>query len=88
MVSKIGIDKITHFAFGGMGTALIMLMFLVTGGITFGRVLLGWLISAVIIFIVSVLKELSDDTFDWYDILAAGTGSCVILVFVLLSYLF
>lgn len=88
LISKIGLDKITHFAFGGLITAVIYI--LATGIATYNFLeslgLLGFIL--LFIFVISVIKEFHDTKFDWYDIIAALIGSLLVSLISILGFIF
>ncbi len=81
-----GIDRVAHFGIGGTITALCIL-----AGMIFSHKhapLFLLLYSAVgfgLTFILSMLKEYSDERWDWTDVAAGLAGAALVAVAVFLS---
>lgn len=78
IVEHFGSDKVMHF----LGGALIVAL----------SAYFGWwgvLIGVILTFVISFIKEKwLDDTFDWYDILAAMLGGgCSIIIYLISKWL-
>ena len=71
-------DKVAHFALGGMITACMALISILQEDLSVMATLLCPFIGHVCVFILSVLKEyIVDEAIDWKDIQYAMVGSLV-----------
>lgn len=78
IITKIGSDKLLHFAIGGWFTCLCSL---------FG--IIPMIVGVVLITVLSFIKEkIFDKDFDMKDIYATLIGSAISIVIYLLSFLF
>lgn len=78
IVNRFGTDKVMHFLGGAWITALAT---------PFGW--WGILVAFILTMVLSFVKEKRfDTTFDWYDILAAFSGSvATMLIYIIISVL-
>lgn len=71
LVAKIGVDKILHFAIGGLLCSVLWL-FAMAAGVNWW---LGWILSALVVTGISFYKEyLLDSAPDLVDIIYADCG--------------
>lgn len=66
IVERFGVDKVMHFAVCGWMESICC--FLGIGGMMWGL---------LVVFAMSVIKELIDGIFDWHDIIAGVLGGIV-----------
>lgn len=91
LINKIGIDKVTHFAMGGLICALFTFIFLLQDFNTLEawQVLLLPLIGTVVTFVLSVIKEfIIDEVVDWKDIIAGMLGCVPVYIAIGIGILF
>lgn len=91
LINKIGLDKIAHFALGGLMCALISLV-VILQDIYFlkpWQVILMPTIGTIVTLFVSLLKEyFIDSKVDWKDIYAALIGCSTVYIAVAIGVLF
>lgn len=69
IVEKYGIDKFTHFGFGGEICSFFAILTYLTGTeLTFSRWLTSCIVGTMFTFIFAYAKEMYDDTFDKKDL--------------------
>lgn len=91
LINKIGIDKVTHFAMGGLICALFTFIFLLQDFNTLEvwQVLLLPLIGTVVTFVLSIIKEfIIDEVVDWKDIIAGMLGCVPVYIAIGIGILF
>lgn len=91
LINKIGIDKVTHFAMGGLICALFTFVFLLQDFNTLEvwQVLLLPLIGTVVTFVLSIIKEfIIDEVVDWKDIIAGMLGCVPVYIAIGIGILF
>lgn len=91
LINKIGIDKVTHFAMGGLICALFTFVFLLQDFNTLEvwQVLLLPLIGTVVTFVLSIIKEfIIDEVVDWKDIIAGMLGCIPVYIAIGIGILF
>ena len=91
LINKIGIDKVTHFAMGGLICALFTFIFLLQDFNTLEvwQVLLLPLIGTVVTFVLSIIKEfIIDEVVDWKDIIAGILGCVPVYIAIGIGILF
>ena len=91
LINKIGIDKVTHFAMGGLICALFTFIFLLQDFNTLEvwQVLLLPLIGTVVTFVLSIIKEfIIDGVVDWKDIIAGMLGCVPVYIAIGIGILF
>lgn len=71
------IDKYAHLGIGGLIAACTTAAFALQQDATGWKWLELSIAGALITFILSVVKEMSDATFDWQDIAAAMVGCAI-----------
>lgn len=76
LIKKIGNDKVLHFLGGGFICSLVSFVaILQESGLTPWQQVSAVLIGTIVVFILSLMKEvIADDKTDWYDILASVLG--------------
>lgn len=80
-INRIGIDKIAHFGIGGLCAAWAVIL-----ALTLCRGVMWWnlfgygMIGILVAIILSLIKELIDDKFDKWDILAGVLGAVSLLL--------
>ena len=85
LIEKIGMDKVAHFGFGGLITAIFTLVFVIQdmGSLIYHpwKMMLYPVIGTVVTTLVSIMKEkLLDAKPDWNDVYAALIGSALIFI--------
>lgn len=85
---NIGTDKWAHLGLGGLIGAVVTIVAMLQEGMTGWGTLYMPFIGHIVVFVVSVLKEMVDGKFDWWDILAAMVGSSMIHIAVFFGALF
>ena len=91
LINKIGIDKVTHFAMGGLICALFTFIFLLQdfNTLEIWQVLLLPLIGTVVTFVLSIIKEfIIDEVVDWKDIIAGILGGVPVYIAIGIGILF
>lgn len=79
LINKIGTDKLLHFFAGAWICAVLSIVTLLQDWeFTLPMFMLSTTISTLIVFVVSVIKEMVDSEFNWKDILAAIIGCLTI----------
>lgn len=75
-LAKVGTDKVLHFLGGGFICSLVSFVaILQESGLTPWQQVSAVLIGTIVVFILSLMKEvIADDKTDWYDILASVLG--------------
>lgn len=75
LINKIGIDKLLHFFAGGWICAMLSaLINLQEGDFSLQMCMLSTTFASIIVFVISIIKEMVDKEFNWKDILAAMLG--------------
>lgn len=76
LINKVGSDKVLHFLGGGFICSLVSFVaILQESGLTPWQQVSAVLIGTIVVFILSLMKEvIADDKTDWYDILASVLG--------------
>lgn len=88
-LTKVGTDKVLHFAFGGFICAFIT--FIVSfqeSNLEPWQMISFPIVGHIFVLFVSIIKEMADTKFDWKDIIAALLGSLVIHVSACIGALF
>lgn len=81
LVTKIGLDKILHFAVGGLITSIVTILILLQLNEVGSDTVVAVLAGTVVTLMLSVLKEYAiDDGDDWKDILASVLGSVPVFI--------
>lgn len=90
LVNKLGADKIMHFLAGGWICAFITLVAIIQEGsrLSNTQLLFSPTIGFICVFVIAVLKELTDTKFDWKDILATMIGAVTIYIATVIGVLF
>lgn len=89
LITKIGVDKILHFAIGGLIVALFTLPIALQEPEINTTTLLTPLAGTVVVAIFSWFKEAAiDDEFSWEDILASVLGAIPVFIATALGVLF
>lgn len=68
-ISKIGIDRVAHFALYGFIVALAGMFGFIPS-----------VVACVVMWMLSILKEGFDGKCDWYDVIAGVTGGGLALI--------
>lgn len=89
LLAKFGTDKVLHFFGGGFICSFFAIICLLQEGILTGKTVFSSIaIGTVVALILSIMKEIVDDKFDWKDILAAMIGCVLIFIAAGLGMLF
>ena len=88
IITKIGLDKITHFSVGALISAIVYI--LSTGAYEYSNIekLIQSSFMVLFVFTISVIKESHDNKFDWFDVLAGVLGSIFIVGIISITFLF
>lgn len=80
-IAKVGTDKVLHFFGGGFICAILAIISLLRDRVFTNRMIFGSvLIGTIAVIFLSVIKEITDEKFNWKDILAAVIGCFVIFM--------
>ena len=93
IIEKIGMDKIVHFAFGGLVTALITLVALIQDfdilTVHPWKTIFYPIIGVVVTGFLSWVKEMfADEQRDWWDVYSALIGSGLVFICVFIGVIF
>lgn len=83
-----GVDKLLHFAFGGLICALISIITI------FQEPFINWysslylIIGTIATFIIAIMKEIIDIKFEWKDVIATMLGCIPVYIAVILGIWF
>lgn len=78
-IEKIGMDKVAHLGVGGLLCAMVALVFIGQEHLQGFDMMLGGVLGMVVVFILSVMKEFMDETFDWGDVVYAMVGCGMVM---------
>lgn len=91
-IEKVGVDRLLHFAVGGLVCALVTIVSMAQEAamqnLTAGVLCAVPLIGLAVVLIVAFNKEVMDEAFDWWDILASALGCVPVEVAACLGALF
>lgn len=74
LIQKIGIDKVLHFLVGALITSIVTIVISFQEPTITNYTMAVPLIGAIATFMIAVFKEISDNKFDWKDVLATVLG--------------
>lgn len=88
IISKIGVDKVAHFAVGAM---IVTFVYIISTGIaeySNGEKILQTSFVTLFVGALSAIKESNDDKFEWKDILASVLGGLLTVGIVAFTFIF
>ena len=89
LITKIGVDKLLHFSFGGLIAALLTIIVVLQDGYVDASIIAFPFIGLIPVAILSWFKEeVIDDDFSWMDILASVLGAVPVFIATALGVLF
>lgn len=85
LISKIGLDKITHFLAGGFIFSILYIF--ITNVYNYTNIEKAIIISFlnILVFAISIIREVTGKKIDWYDIIATILGSFTITIITLIT---
>lgn len=88
-LAKVGADKVLHFFGGGFICAIFAFVALLQDGVYTNESLFGSVfIGTILVIVLSLIKEVIDNDFEWKDILAALIGCLFIFASVGVGLIF
>lgn len=89
LLEKLGTDKILHFLGGGFLCSLLTIFsLLLMNTINWDTTIKSISIGTTFVFVISIIKEIADDKFDWKDIIAAILGCIIVYIIAIIGLIF
>lgn len=87
-IVKVGNDKVLHFLLGGLISACLTIMAILSEQMINPSMMVFPLIGVVFVWIISIFKEaVLDGEFSWADIFAGTIGASTVFIPTLIGYL-